>query len=82
MRRIDRRELYKCVGDCVILKDNRNKISREDLVGFQQPESQAEELRPEDIIVHCFKLDWGNGEEYPLDKINFFQNEGPSATLY
>lgn len=29
-------------------------------------------LRPEDLKVHCFKVDWGNDESYPLDKMKFY----------
>ena len=30
-------------------------------------------LRPEDLKIHCFKVDWGCNEEYPLDNMHFFK---------
>ena len=30
------------------------------------------QLRPEDLIVNCFKVDWGSGGKYPLDNMSFY----------
>lgn len=77
LRRIDSRELYKLVGEASIHKHNRGRISAEDICAHQQCNGEGE-LRPEDLIVHFFKLDWGNGESYPLDKICFFDSSDSS----
>lgn len=34
-------------------------------------------LQPEELIVHTLRLDWGNGEEYPLDKMAFYEADKP-----
>ena len=76
LRRIDNRDLYKCVGEAQVLKENRSKIKIKDIVNCQDTslvQSVDNQLRPEDLIVHPFKLDWGNDDKYPLDNIQFFE---------
>ena len=29
--------------------------------------------------MHTFKLDWGNGENYPLDSMTFYESEKPDT---
>ena len=60
----------------MVLKDNRNKIKVKDIVNCQDSTLAAnvgQQLRPEDLIVHPFKLDWGNDNQYPLDNMHFFE---------
>ena len=76
LRRVETRDLYKCVGEAMVLKDNRSKIKVNDIVNSQDSSLAANEslqLRPEDLIVHPFKLDWGNDNKYPLDNMHFFE---------
>ena len=35
LKRIDTRDLYKCIGEAMVLKDNRSKIKAEDIVSCQ-----------------------------------------------
>ena len=70
------RDLYKCVGEAQVLKENRSKIKVKDIVNCRDAtlaKSVDHQLRPEDLIVHPFKLDWGNDDKYPLDNMNFFE---------
>ena len=56
----------------MVLKDNRQRIKPVDIANCQDASLSANvdaQLKPEDIIVHPFKLDWGNGNEYPLDEM-------------
>ena len=40
------------------------------------------QLRPEDLKIHCFKVDWGCDESYPLDNMTFFKlNKSSHAEL-
>lgn len=60
----------------MVIKDNRNKIKAEDIVSCQDSSHAANvdlQLRPEDLIVHPFKLDWGSDNKYPLDNMHFFE---------
>ena len=68
--------MYKCVGEAMVLKDNRQRIKPADIANCQDATLSANvdgQLKPEDVIVHPFKLDWGNGNEYPLDNMHFFE---------
>ena len=68
LQRIDYRDLYKCVGEALITKQNKEKINGTDIASF----TTEGKLRGSDLIVHPFKLDWGNGEKYPLDSMIFY----------
>ena len=60
----------------MVLKDNRSRIKPADIANCQDATLAANidmQLRPEDLIVHPFKLDWGNGDRYPLDNMHFFE---------
>ena len=75
LKRIEQRDLYKCCGDSIIHKERNKCIMAEDIVNCQDmnlaPEGRS--LRPEDLKVHCFKVDWGNNEDYPLDHMSFYK---------
>ena len=80
LKRIDHRDLYKCVGESIIHKDSKRLIKAEDICSCQDmnlSQSGAQgQLRPEDLIIHCFKVDWGYDEKYPLDNMHFFKLKG------
>ena len=76
LKRIDTRDLYKCVGEAMVIKENRSKIKVEDIISCQDTNLANNvnlQLKSEDLIVHQFKLDWGNNSQYPLDNIHFFE---------
>ncbi len=56
-------------------KELRLKIKASDIVSFADDIS----LKASDLIVHSFRLDWGNGEQYPLDNMVFFESEKPEV---
>lgn len=74
LKRIDNRDLYKLVGSATVHKDWRREIKETDIANHQDmnlADGADKQLRPEDLKVIVYKLDWGNDEEYPLDKIKF-----------
>jgi len=77
LKRIDRRDLYKCVGESIISKEAKRSINASDIAACQDMNlakgGAAGQLRPEDLIVHCFKVDWGSDELYPLDNMCFYR---------
>lgn len=76
LKRIEIRDLYKLAGEAIVTKEVRSKIKATDIVSWQENSS----LKASDLVVHCFRLDWGNGEEYPLDSMVFFESEKPDVT--
>ena len=72
LKRIDTRDLFKMVGETSIHKHNRDRVTPEEICSHAGPDEV--DLKPTDLVVLHFKLDWGNGEHYPLDKINFFSS--------
>lgn len=75
MKRIDCRDIYKLVGEALVTKELQAKIKAADIVSWQSDNL----LKPSDLLVHSFRLDWGNGEEYPLDAMAFFESETPDS---
>lgn len=73
LKRIDTRDLFKMVGEASINKANRGRVMPAEICKF------SADLNPTDLVVLSFKLDWGNGEEYPLDRINFFDSRDTST---
>lgn len=63
------------VGEAIVTKELRHKIKASDIVSWQADNL----LKSSDLIVHCFRLDWGNKEDYPLDSMVFFESEKPDV---
>ena len=73
LKRIEFRDLYKIGGEAAISKHIKKKVEnqgRQDIISFDRSGT----LKLNDLIIHCFRLDWGNGEKYPLDDIKFFNS--------
>eukprot|EP00698_Gefionella_okellyi_P005718 TRINITY_DN15181_c0_g1_i1.p1 TRINITY_DN15181_c0_g1~~TRINITY_DN15181_c0_g1_i1.p1 ORF type:complete len:480 (-),score=89.48 TRINITY_DN15181_c0_g1_i1:1371-2810(-) len=72
LKRIRRRNLYKC-ADEVVLNETEGRLMKditgEDVVRFQP---QGGDLRPDEVIVNSFALDYSMKEKNPVDKIHFF----------
>lgn len=59
-------------GEALISKEQKSKVNADDIVSWADGQ-----LKTTDIIVHPFRLDWGNGEQYPLDSMIFYESETP-----
>ncbi len=73
LKRIDNRDLYKSVGEALITKNLKDKINCEDIASW----TTEGRLKSKDLLVNVFKIDWGNGDKYPLDCMSFFDPESP-----
>lgn len=74
LKRIERRDLYKSAGETLIIKDWVKRIKKEDIASCQPSAPVSQQLRPDDLIVHVYSLDWGNGDNYPLDNMSFYES--------
>ena len=74
MKRIDVRDLYQMAGEALITKEQKSKLSAEDIASFSDGK-----LKAYDLILNPFRIDWGNGEQYPLDTMLFFESERPET---
>jgi hypothetical protein len=73
LKRIEVRDLYKCAGESVITKRIKSTVEQkgaETIAGLDKTGT----LDASDLIIHCFSLDWGNKEKYPIDDILFFNS--------
>ena len=73
LKRIDRRDLYCLAGEAIVNKQMRHRVKAADIASW----CHSATLKAEDLVVHTLRLDWGNGEEYPLDKMAFFEADKP-----
>jgi len=62
-------------GEALITKEQKSKLSAQDIASWD-PNNK---LKASDLILHPFRLDWGNGEHYPLDTMLFFESESPDT---
>ncbi len=70
LRRIFRRQLYKCVVEMVL--DKSHSLTAEQLVTY------SDQLKPEDVIVITVELNYGMGDRNPVDQVSFYSGDGDS----
>lgn len=58
LKRIDVRDLYQMAGEALITKEQKSKLSAEDIASYDE----NGKLRASDLILNPFRIDWGNGE--------------------
>jgi len=75
LKRIDERDLYQVAGEALISKEQKSKLSAEDIASWDEKGT----LRASHIILHPYRIDWGNGEHYPLDTMVFYEGENPDV---
>ena len=61
-------------GEALITKEQKSKLTAEDIASYSDGK-----LKASDLIVNPFRIDWGNGEQYPLDTMLFFESERPEV---
>jgi len=79
MERIRNRDLYKCVGERLIQKENEKEILRkltsQDLCNYQLMDGSGE-LNENDVEIFLYDINYGFGNKNPFDYIRFYQNVG------
>ncbi|XP_052062384.1 deoxynucleoside triphosphate triphosphohydrolase SAMHD1-like isoform X2 [Mytilus californianus] len=84
LQRIQRRQLYKCVGETTPTegktKDDVSKI-KEEIMSCIEEES-CDMLRPNDLVVHLVYLDYGMKTENPIKNVRFYnKNDVTKAVI-
>ena len=83
IERLRKRQLYRYVNEVIVPGTHAadwKAVAPEDITTHQDPSGVAgEALRPEDIIIHNVKYDWGKRDQYPLDYMKFYSKheDGP-----
>lgn len=62
-------------GEALITKEQKSHLNAEDIASHDT----TKKLKATDLILKPFRIDWGNGEQYPLDTMLFFESERPDV---
>ncbi len=71
--RLDKRKIYTMASEFIVNPENEaqmNSLTAADIVNCQS--GGMPELRPEDIILHRGKINFGQGNENPIEKVKFY----------
>ena len=83
LQKIERRELYKCVGETTPMKgktkDDKKKI-KEEIMHFL-PETSHDQLTEDDLDVDLVYLDYGMGTENPIDSVRFYNKNDVTKAI-
>ena len=76
VRRIRRRELYRFVNEYTVPEDqvvDFRPVEAKDITACQGTNNIPGGLKPDDIIVQCLKIDYGQkGHKDPVENVRFF----------
>ena len=78
MLRIKKRDLYRCAGEIILAEEmdaRHKKIIAEDIVGYSAL------LKPDDIVVSNFYLNYGSKDRNPVDSVYFYNSSSLGNTL-
>ncbi|RHZ49338.1 hypothetical protein Glove_522g14 [Diversispora epigaea] len=78
IKKIRHRKLYKFVDECLIPREYRSNLKE---TNFNKSEIIRhkignESISEDDIIIHRFKINYGKGDQNPLDDVKFYGNFG------
>lgn len=77
------RNFYRYVGEILIpmnSKEIMKKITLEEISSFNNAKDQNY-VRPEDLDMVSYSIDYGNGERNPFDTIHFYKQEAPDKSF-
>ena len=75
VRKIRRRELYRFVNEYTVPEErvvNFKPVEAKDITACQGDNNIPGGLKPDDIIVQCLKIDYGQRHRNPVDNVKFF----------
>ncbi|XP_072168740.1 deoxynucleoside triphosphate triphosphohydrolase SAMHD1-like [Diadema setosum] len=79
------RQLYKCVGQSqppgTTKLESEFEICKQICTALSDEELGGPQLDLDDLIVHVVKLDYGMGNQNPVDYVRFYSKEDPSKAI-
>ncbi|XP_058250813.1 deoxynucleoside triphosphate triphosphohydrolase SAMHD1-like isoform X1 [Hemibagrus wyckioides] len=80
------RNLYKCVGETIPEKDlNLSKKEMAKEIAASKPDDTEIDteivLKPEDLIISIFGIDYGKKEKNPIDNVYFYSKKDPNEAF-
>lgn len=76
LQRIEKRDLYKCIGQKVLKKPRSKEEIREEIFNFWQDGPQ---ITPDDFIVEIVPFNYGMGDKNPMDELRFYAKNDPDV---
>ncbi|XP_069508218.1 deoxynucleoside triphosphate triphosphohydrolase SAMHD1 [Ambystoma mexicanum] len=87
LQNVERRQLYKCVGQTQPKSETKIKQEEYDQLPAQVANSIPQtavpdvELKPEDFIVDVIHMDYGMKEQNPINNVRFYCKSDPSKAI-
>lgn len=76
LQRIEKRDLYKCIGQKVLKEPRSKEEIREEIFNFWQ---DGPHITPDDFIVEIVTFDYGMGDKNPMDELHFYAKNAPDV---
>ncbi len=74
------RKIYKYVGEILINSPFTSNIKLEDIISNDNPKDEFY-LKPEDLELVSYSIDYGNSDRDPYEHIYFYKNENPNDSF-
>lgn len=79
--RIQRRDLYKCIGQTIFRERRDKEEIREIQLGIAVCIEDGPKLDPEDFIIDMVTFDYGMKDRNPIDEVRFYRKSNPDKPL-
>ncbi|XP_015780403.1 PREDICTED: deoxynucleoside triphosphate triphosphohydrolase SAMHD1-like [Acropora digitifera] len=76
LQRIEKRDLYKCIGQKVLKEPRSKEEIREEIFHFWQ---DGPHITADDFIVEIVTFDYGMGDKNPMDELHFYAKNAPDV---
>ncbi|XP_030831748.1 deoxynucleoside triphosphate triphosphohydrolase SAMHD1 [Strongylocentrotus purpuratus] len=85
IQKIFTRKLYKCVGQTQPTADTELEkpleISKAICLAVSEEELKGPQLDSDDLVVHVVKMDYGMGNQNPVDYVRFYSKENSNTAI-
>ncbi|XP_044175514.1 deoxynucleoside triphosphate triphosphohydrolase SAMHD1-like [Acropora millepora] len=78
LQRIEKRDLYKCIGQKVLKKPRSKEEIREEIFNFWQ---DGPHITPDDFIVEIVTFNYGMRDKNPLEELRFYPKNAPDEPI-
>ncbi|XP_077982441.1 deoxynucleoside triphosphate triphosphohydrolase SAMHD1-like [Glandiceps talaboti] len=87
LHKIHSRRLYKCIGQTrppsgeVVEQDKIPGIQKEIAEILGEEDITEDHITPEMLVVHVINLNYGMGDENPIDHVRFYSKDNPDQAM-
>ncbi|XP_067052893.1 deoxynucleoside triphosphate triphosphohydrolase SAMHD1-like isoform X2 [Acropora muricata] len=78
LQRIEKRDLYKCIGQKVLKEPRSKEEIRKEIFNFWQ---DGPNVTPDDFIVEIVTFNYGMRDKNPLEELRFYTKNAPDVPI-